>query len=413
MTFKRELKESFIRWANFPRTKIPFWTLKKLKNYKMHTVGSKGSWADFLMYITRDMSLSPTLHERVSEGSFANLMSMWAQNYAENLPFIRNGNGVQVVLPENPKQQTYAQLTVRPPVLEIEKEFSTLDVPFEVQKTVKVKYPPSGSAVVVGRGPSLFEHGHLQTLAEARQKGDYTGIVVASDGGLIPCLEAGVIPEAVVTVDGAPIIKKWFEHPLVKQYGHRIKWVTTVTVNHEVFLAAHAAGLDIYWFNPMFDDWRQNESWTKIQKLMSTTIFAPNGVPNANAGGNAGAFAWITAMAIFKRSPVALIGIDFGYPEGTPLEQTHYFNQMLKEAKGDVSIIRQSYKQFYHPTFKTRAYVDLVFYHYRQAFLEMQMETQLWYRLYDGTINCTEGGTLFGHLITCMPFDQFLKEHKK
>jgi hypothetical protein len=96
----------------------------------------------------------------------------------------------------------------------------------------------------------------------------------------------------------------------------------SVTVNHEVFQTVRKAGMNIFWFNPIFDDWRQNESWTKLQVLMSTTDKYIRGVPRMSAGGNAGACAWIAALTLFHRSPIALIGIDFGYPKGTPLEQT-------------------------------------------------------------------------------------------
>jgi hypothetical protein len=277
---------------------------------------------------------------------------------------------------------------------------------------MKIKYPPSGSAIVVGRGPSLFKKGHLPMLAKAIEEGQYTGKVIASDGGLIPCLEAHVIPDVVVTVDGAPIIKKWFDHPLVKEYGSQMAWIVSITVSHEVYQLGINSGLKAYWFNPMFDDWRQNESWTRLQRLLSRTSKYMRGIPAANAGGNAGACAWVMAMNLLHCAPVALIGIDLGYPEGTPLQDTHYYDRILREAKGNVSIIKEAYPEFYHPVFKEKAYVDLVFYHYRQAFLSMQQSNPLWFKRYGGTINCTEGGTLFGQGITCMKFERFLKEHK-
>jgi hypothetical protein len=220
-----------------------------------------------------------------------------------------------------------------------------------------------------------------------------------------------VIPQVVVTVDGAPIIKKYFEHPLVSKYGHLMKWIVSITVNHEVYLTAKKAGMQTYWFNPMFDDWRQNESWTRLQRLLSRTDKFMRGVPAANSGGNSGACAWIMAMSVFKRAPIALIGMDLGYPEGTKLEDTQYYSSALREAKGDATILRRTYPKFYHPDFKENAFVDMVFYHYRQAFLEMQQTTPLWYHLCGGTYNCTEGGTLFGPNIKCQRFSQFLEEH--
>lgn len=331
------------------------------------------------------------------------------KNFGDNLPYIRYGNDIRLEYREDFHQSTIADLASTPPLLEFEPDFQRLEGPVETYKGVKCKFPPPGSAVVVGRGPSLFEHKHCEMLHEHK----YQGLVVASDGGLLPLLEAGVIPDVVVTVDGSPIIKKFFDHPLVRQYGGQMKWVTTVTVDHGVFLMALQSGMKIYWFNPQFDDYRNIESWTLLQRLISRTDKFPLGVPHAMSGGNSGAFAWIMAMSIFNRSPIALIGIDFGYPEGTNLEDTHYFSNVLKIAEGDRAQIKDAYKKFYHPTFKTKAYVDFVFYHYRQAFLEMQKGTAAWYQHYGGTINCTEGGTLFGLGITCLKFKKFLEKYPK
>lgn len=402
------LKEAFKRWVNFPRTKISYMTLRKLRSLKSRHIGMKG-WREFFEYLTRDVQLSPTIHERVAEGTSRTLLPIWMKNYADNLPYIRYGDDVEMQIPEDYHQQTFADLVKFTPILEPDPEYPTAKGEVGEIKDMKVKNPVEGSAIVVGRGPSLFENKHCEMLYKSR----YQGVIVASDGGLIPLLEAGVVPHVVVTVDGAPVIKKYFDHPLVQKHGHEMKWICTVTVDHSVYLTAKKAGLQTYWFNPIFDDWRQNESWTRLQVLLSTTEKFNRGVPRAQAGGNAGAFAWITAMSIFKRSPVALIGIDFGYPEETKLEDTQYFSSVMRVAKDDVSVIKKAYKQFYHPTFKKKAYVDLVFYHYRQAFIEMQRETALWYKLYGGTINCTEGGTLWGPGIKCMKFADFLDEYKE
>lgn len=405
---RQEWKDGFKRWAYFPRTKISYMTLRKLRSLKSRHVGNK-SWPEFLEYLVRDIQLNPTIHEQVAEGTARTLLPVWMKNYAENLPYIRYGDTVNIRKPEEYHQQTYADLVESAPLLETDPEYATATGTIgEVQNT-KIKNPPKGSAIVVGRGPSLFKNKHCELLA----KSNYSGLIVTSDGGLIPLLEAGVVPDVIVTVDGATIIKKYFDHPLVKRHGSAMKLILTVTASHEVYLTAKEAGIQIYWFNPIFDDWRANESWTRLQVLMSRTDKYDRGVPRIQAGGNAGACAWIVAMSVFKRSPVALIGIDFGYPEGTKLENTQYYSNVLRISKGDPSIIKKAYPQFYHPIWQARAYCDLVFYHYRQAFLELQESTELWYRLYGGTINCTEGGTLWGNDIKCMRFEEFLTKYKK
>lgn len=411
MTVLQELKESFKQHIFFPRTEMDYWTFRKLRALKSRAVGDKG-WNEYFKYLVRDMSLEPSIHERVAEGTQTNLLQLWMESFAENLPYIRYGDDTTVSHPEDYRQQTIASIIQPTPILEIDPEYATAKGEVTEKNGMKIKNAPAGSAIVIGRGPSLFRHKHLEMLAEAQQKGEYTGLVIASDGGFIPALEAGVRVNSVVTVDGAPIIKKYFDHPLVKEHGPEIDWILSVTANHEVYQTGKNAGLKISWFNPMFDDWRQNESWTRLQRLLSRTAKYMRGVPAENAGGNSGACAWINAMCIYKRSPIALIGIDLGYPEDTPLAQTQYYSGILKVAKGDVKIIKEAYKEFYHPVFKTRAYADLIFFHYRQAFIAMQEENALWYKMYGGTINATEGGTLWGSEITCMRFAEFLQRNK-
>lgn len=284
----KEFKESFKRYAFFPRTKIDYWTFRKLRHLKSQHVGSQG-WDEWLRYLARDVNLNPTLHERVMEGTAKTLLPTWMQNFAENLPFIRYGDEAQVLIPEHPIQNTIATIIKPPPVIEGEPDYASIDGPVEEIQQIKIKRPPQGTAIVVGRGPSLFKHKHCEMLADALNSGKYKGMVCASDGALPPLLDAEVVPDIVVTVDGSPVIKKYFEHPMLAKHASEIKWITTVTLSPEVYQAARKIGLHPYWFNPMFDDWRQNESWTKLQRLMGKTKDFPMGIPAANSGGNAGA----------------------------------------------------------------------------------------------------------------------------
>jgi hypothetical protein len=413
----KEFQEAFKRWTFFPRTKIDYMTFRKLRALKSRDVGQE-SWFEWFKYITRNVALEPTLAERIQEGTYRTMQKKWMSNFADNLPYIRFGDQAALTYPADYTQKTIANLAIPEPVIEGEEDFEKttpvlgFPVTYDDSKGIRVKYPPTRSAIVVGRGPSLFKHKHPELLATAIRNGEYNGLIVASDGALIPLLEAGIVPHVVTTVDGSPAIKKWFDHPLVEEHGNKIAWIASVTVDNSVYQTARKAGLQVYWFNPMFDDWHQIESFTRLQRLMSRTDKYIRGVPAANSGGCAGNCAWIMAVELFKCSPVCLIGMDAGYPEGTNLEETHYFKGALKEAGGDVNIIRKAYPVYYHPVFKTKSFADIIFNNYRNALIEAQQDTKLWYRLYGGTINATEGGTIWGEGIKCMPFKQFLTEHK-
>ena len=58
----------------------------------------------------------------------------------------------------------------------------------ETDKNHKQK---NNSAVVIGRGPSIKKHGHLELLA----KSNYNGSIICTDGSLINALKSGITPE--------------------------------------------------------------------------------------------------------------------------------------------------------------------------------------------------------------------------
>jgi hypothetical protein len=119
---------------------------------------------------------------------------------------------------------------------------------------------------------------------------------------------------------------------------------------------------------------------------------------------------WNFAHALLRRSPVALIGIDMGYPEGTHFETTPYFSNYARIAERSgperSDLACSQYVKIYNPCFKKYAYMDKVFGYYRKVWLNSAKKVPP----YIQTINCSEEGTLFGHGIVCMTFADFLKE---
>lgn len=366
---------------------------------------------EWLKFLTRDLTINPTLGEQIEKNMrLGGMIDMWMANYSQNFPYIKWGDNIKLVIPDNVVVQTISDLAEPMPILEGEPTFLADDAPIDERHGVKCKYFPKSSAIVIGRGPDVFNKKHLEKLADAILHKEYTGLIVVPDGMLIECLTRGIIPHCVVTVDGSPIILKWYDHPLVKKYGNKLTAVFSITVNHKVYKFAKKQGIKIHWYEPMWDDPRQIDSLTKLQRLMTKSPKDPNGIPAVASGGNAGACSWVIASSVFKRSPVGLIGMDYGYPEGTNLEETPYFSSYMRGSGEDSGVLR-TYEMVHHPFFGTNAYIDHVFKNYRRIFLSMQDGTLPWFKLYGGTINCTEGGTLWGRGITCMWFKTFLEEY--
>jgi len=82
------------------------------------------------------------------------------------------------------------------------------------------------SAIVIGKGPSIRKHKHLELLANS----DYNGAIICTDGNLPFALEAGITPDKfsnfyVVTIDPDMSTKQWYEKDIVKKFGPQIKGI--------------------------------------------------------------------------------------------------------------------------------------------------------------------------------------------
>lgn len=246
-------------------------------------------------------------------------------------------------------------------------------------------------AVVVGRGPSLFKKNHLKLLASSK----FDGFVVASDGALGECLENGVKPFASMTVDGnREKIWRWFLHDLKD-----VNIVVPVTVDKKVVDVSLERGGNVYWYIPMLDEGTEKVSFTGAINRM---LFDPERpCPVISAGGNAGAAAWYFAMLALEVEEVALIGMDMGYHDDTKMEELHYHDNLIKSL--GVEKTAQMYQIHKNPFMGTTCIVDPIFETYRRTFLKYVTQVK------GKTVNCTEGGCLFGEGIEQMRFEDWLK----
>lgn len=345
-------------------------TLKKMMYKKeMDGFGDK-TLGEYLDYVFRDVRLQPTEGEMISLATKENLFQLWMDNFAENLPYIRKGNTLDKLVPPEPDKA------------------------------------PKGWGIVVGAGPSVRKYRQLETLAES----DFDGVVIATDSMLVRCLENGIVPDFVVSVDGAEIIADFYRHELVKKFGSQIKALLISTVHPKVREALEEAGAQIYWFHGLFDDWRSPESFTRLVQTITKTKDKPHGLATVSCLGNTGAASWVVCHSLLRRN-AALIGIDMGYPEGYPLTETYYFSTYLKAAGGDPQkALAFGYREVYNPFTKCKVVQDPVFRHYTEAWLEAARMTPSWHV----TVNCSPESALFSFdgTINTMRFEDFLKYYR-
>lgn len=284
---------------------------------------------------------------------------------------------------------------------------------------------PPASAVVVAAGPSLHRRNPAALLRDAQ----YPGAVVVCDSALGYCLRNGLVPQYMVTVDPHPYrMIRWLGDPelasrppddyfvrqdldpihqdeilannvtlqLVNQHGKAVKVIISTSVDVSVTRRCLEAGMQLYWWNPLYDDYEAPESYAR-------RVHELTGAPCMVTGGNVGASAYVFASAVLRAPKIALAGFDLGYAPGTQLRNTQYYYELL-EVLGDRAA--EALIEIPHPSTGERWLTDPTYYWYRQCLLEIIAVSA------SETYNCTEGGILFGDGVTLASLKEFLNGGK-
>src|SRR5262249_35489762 len=163
--------------------------------------------------------------------------------------------------------------------------------------------------LVVAAGPSI----HRQDTARLIRESGFGGIIIATDSAMSWCLRHGLTPDLVVTLDPhAHRIVRWLGHPdlhqrkpaeddyfathdmgpafrqeqlefnremleLINRHGPRIRIAVSSSAPESVVRRATESGMDLHWWNPMYDDYDGQHSLTR-------RIHEMNGLPCLNAG---------------------------------------------------------------------------------------------------------------------------------
>lgn len=313
-------------------------------------------------------------------------------------------------------------------------EHATLNLA-DLENSIKKILPPTGdkakSGIVISAGPSVHKRKTIKRLIDA----GYKGTIIAVDGAYIACLKAGLIPDYVVTLDPhLTRIVRWFgdnefeEHTknddyfarqdldiefrknsieqnkqhieLVNKYGHLTKAIVATSAPRNVVKRLKEAKFDIYWWNPLVDD-------PNNAKGLTRQIYNINKIPCMNTGGTVGTAAWVFAVTYLKLPAVALAGMDLGYYHDLPREQTQLYYELLNHLNNNKDDLEQYFVNFEFPLTKEKFYTDPTYYWYRRNFFDLLLRAP-----HAKTINCTEGGTLYGDGVQCMYLEDFITRFK-
>ena len=267
----------------------------------------------------------------------------------------------------------------------------------------------TSSAIVIGRGPSIIKHQHIPLLANS----DYKGTIICADGALKLLLKEGITPKKfkkffVVTIDTQEHAKNLYSDPVIKKYGKKIKCLLSTTVPPTTYKVIKKTGMKIYWLHTLFDYNLGKSSFNYISGIMTRSKNHDRGLPAIQTGGNVGTSAWVASWSILKCNPVALIGIDLGYPIDTTWEEICNYHKLPKEIKDDSKFFKKAFPTVYNTGFKCYCKQDPKFQFYSNALKEFIPKASKFVK----TINATEGGSVFGKGIKCMTFKNFLKSQK-
>jgi hypothetical protein len=266
------------------------------------------------------------------------------------------------------------------------------------------------SAIVIGAGPSLKKHNHLNLLANSK----YEGTIICTDRSLIPALEADVTPDRfpkfyVVTIDPLEILKKFYDNKIVDKYGAKINGIFSTVIHPLVVERARKLGIKVHWLHALFDYAEGKKSFNQMSALMVRAKNHVNGLPAIQTGGNVGTSCWFIGWKILKCSVIGLVGINHGYDQDDSLESitTHY--KVPNNIDRNSELFKKLFPTIYNPEFRSYCILDPTFQYYSNALKEFISRSPKWIT----TINATEGGCIFGERIQCHTFEKFLKLHKK
>lgn len=219
-------------------------------------------------------------------------------------------------------------------------------------------FPKQGDkpALVIGAGPSIADNNQLEALFESNAYQSKRIFVVACEAILKRCLEVGIIPDLVVTMDGTPLTTGFFkdvERVFIRD-GEPVPIAASAIIHPDTVYEAVRVG-NLWWYVPLWDDIKNEKSYTRVLFWMT------GGKTIIQTLGNVGANSVIISCFLGCKE-VGFIGLDFGYPADYPLEKTQYYKTYLERVKLDNMEIREDFagaKRDYKKDLRTyRKYVD-------------------------------------------------------
>ena len=129
-----------------------------------------------------------------------------------------------------------------------------------------------------------------------------------------------------------------------------------VFTNPEVLKRLKRIGAELYAYLPMSEDGVfMKELWHSYPNYLAI-----------NAGGNVGTASYCIAQ-LLRASHICLAGFDFGYPPGTPLEETQYFDMIQAHPE----LAEKMFSKVHNPHLEEDWFTDIVYLGYAHALVRI------------------------------------------
>jgi len=234
-------------------------------------------------------------------------------------------------------------------------------------------------ALVIGAGPSLEKYNHLDILAESDFYKKKQGTIMCCSHSLIPCLEAGIIPDYMTLTDAEDVMLAHIDADIVDQYSDQITGIFVVYTHPSVL--ERWKGKKIFML-PCIPD----VTIPNVQAVISSLF--PN-MTEFNACAHVGAFTWNLAVFMGHKS-IAMVGLDCGFLPDFPVKDTPYYNVYIKSHSSEKEMVDKCYHFHTHSFFGNNSYSDDIHYGFAEACVQIARIA----KEHNGvdTFNCTGGG---------------------
>lgn len=348
--------------------------------------------------------------DEMTESTVAILVPMWCKNLGDNMPYIKQYGSLSKILcktyPEcwklkrlreifkSQTEYTVEQVSKEcqvPPIIVSNSTQMCLSMNNYAGTTVctncESSTPMNKPALIIGGGPSLDSHGHLDLLNKYRFNGD----IFCVTSSLKKVLDKDIIPTYINSLDAEEHDTQFIDDEKIYNNSDKITGIFSITV--------HPSTNKIFKGNRLFYN-AYIEDISHIFHLITDT-------PQVPTGGNVGTATMIIA-SILGYNPIVMIGMDLSWETFDDMKR--YYDTIVHSwnpNKVPVEWTKDNYKKDINPFNNKPYYIDKAFESYKISTIKTIENLS---KVGVDVINCSEQGSIHSKHIKSIRFIDYLQK---